>query len=206
MNERRIRIGLAATALACLAGIAGSVQAVRISGLSPLGSVAAEDAQVAVQGGSLHIRMPQGGEQIVVSPWPAYLPQRFARQQVLGARTLHPSGPSDRIALSAAGETEPWLIISSGMRPAQPVIGSWTLQHDDGRWSLRNGQAWRLLRPAKKTGRAVEVGSDGERWCVYLLDAQPVPAANRGIAQEGEPQAALAVMRAEDGRCRRPGG
>jgi|GEM_PF-2003811 len=200
MSERKSPFWLAAAALACVAVPAAALS---ITGLSPLASVASDAAHVVVQNGSLHIGTQQGA-QIVVTPWPEYLPQRFGRQQISAVRTLHPAGPSDRIALRA-GEAEPWLIVGTGWRSAQTVVGSWTLQRDDGRWVLRNGDAWRLLRPSQKTGRAVKIGTKGAHWCVYLLDTQPVPAASRGVASEGESQASLALVRADDGRCPRQG-
>lgn len=199
MITKGARIWLAAVALA---GTAAPAAAVGIGGLSALEAMPTQSAQVAVQDGRLRIAGGQGA-QLEVTPWPRYLPQRFsAGQQVAAQRSLHPSGPTDRLELSIRGSAAPWLALVTGLRQGQPVLGDWKLAHESGRWLLRKGEAWRTLRPAQPAGRATEIGVDGTRWCVYLLEAgTPVPAAP-GVAPEGEADADLALVRTGHVGCR----
>ncbi len=180
-----------------LVGATWPAAAMQISGLSAMEPLVLEAVQPFVQGGRLHIAEGRG-DRIEIAPWPDYLPQQFGSQAVTAARSLHPAGPSDRVTFRAAGAHMPWLVIATGLRSGHPVLGQWQLSHESDRWVLRSGQAWRGLR---RGGKEAEIGAQGERWCIYLLDTRTVSTPMAGIAREEESQADLAIVQAGRGNC-----
>jgi hypothetical protein len=205
MIERRRRWNLAAAMFGALGALAMQpAGAVRVDGLGPIQAVAGEQAEVQVRAGVLRIAVSQGAP-ITIAPWPGYLPQRFAAQRVHATRALHPAGPTDRVELRELAAADPWLIVVSGLRAGDAAVGNWRLERSDGRWILRNERAWRMLRPGGQDGRAAEIRVKGGRWCVHLLETQDSAPDNGALAQESEPQVALAAVR-QTGNCRASSG
>lgn len=174
--------------------------ALTLSGLGPLQGLAGATAEVQVSEDVLTID-PQESGAITIAPWPAYLPQGFAKQHVYATRMLHPAGPVDRVELRALSAAQPWLIVISGLRLGQQVVGNWSLDSKDGRWILRAGKAWRALPMAGAEGRAVSIRAE-TAWCVYLIDAQNQARPDAALAHETEPQVALAAVRKLGRDCR----
>jgi hypothetical protein len=180
-------LGMAAFALAPAA------DAVRIDGLGPFEPVSADAVVPAVDDGTMQIGLPDGSR-LTVTPWPAFLPQRFGKQAVTGARQMHPAGPTDRLSFSRASEPSPWLVIGNGARRSTRLIENWQLQLAGRRWSVTDGKTRKILESSHDQAKPVMVNVGIDRWCIYLLGAA-IPAAQPNIAMEAEPQIAWAAVR-----------
>lgn len=186
-------------ALAAASSPPAQAQALRISGLLPFEQGVSGEATPAVDGGTLHIPLPD--RSLRVSPWPAILPQEFTTQQVEARRQPSPAGPADRISMRRPGSATAWLEIAAGARKSTTVVGGWTLRHTERGWWLAQGTKLHFLGADAAAARPVQVPAGMERWCVHLLDSS-VPEARPGTAVEGEPQAAWAAVRSAPGkRC-----
>lgn len=141
----------------------------------------------------------QDARVLKISPWPTYLPQRFSRQHIAAGRQLHPAGPTDSIEFRRKESAQPWLRVITGTRISHNVVGDWTLDRIDGAWTLRNGAIVQALKAGGKGARVVRV--NGERWCVFLMDADNAVRKDASVAHEQEPQVSLALVRVKTGKC-----
>lgn len=182
-----------AVCVAAAAVLAGAdAGAVRIDGI---GLTLAGAATPAVRDGRLEVPLP-GQQPLTIAPWPAYLPQRFGRQQIAAARQLHPAGPVDEVGFTLIGEPAPWLRIVRGARQSSPLPGDWQLQRSGRGWSVSNGStAYRLGDAAQP----VRIAADGRHWCIYLLESRVPAASHPGLAGETEAQADWAAVRLRQG-------
>ncbi|HJV51070.1 MAG TPA: hypothetical protein VJ652_06415 [Noviherbaspirillum sp.] len=174
-------------------------QALQVEGLSALEPVVADAAAPVVEAGRLRVALAPDQE-LTVTPWPAYLPQRFGTVALSATRLPHPAGPIDHLSFSRAPGTPAWLKIANGARTASPVVGSWQLQLSSRGWTLAQGRQHIALRMG---ARPVTVAAGGARWCVYLLDATQ-PQQRPGVAVEQEAFAAWAALRLDARRQRCP--
>lgn len=180
---------LVAAGLALLAFPAVHAQPLRIDGISPLAPLAAADVTPAVVAHRLEIRL-QDGRLLSVTPWPAFLPQRFVSQTVEASRKMHPAGPEDRMSFIHSPARQPWLAVGNGARQASLLVGAWRLQRAGNGWAISDGshsKAWTHAAPAR-----IAVG--GNHWCLYLLDAG-TPRRQAGVATEGEARITWAAQR-----------
>ena len=187
MTMRRRR--LVAAGLAAFVLPAAHAQPLRIDGISPLAPLTAADVTPVVVARRLEIRL-QDGRLLSVTPWPAFLPQRFVSQTVEASRKMHPAGPEDRMSFIHSPARQPWLAVGSGARQASVLVGAWRLQHGANGWTVSDGshsKAWTRAAPTR-----VAVG--GNHWCLYLLDVG-TPRRQAGAATEGEAQITWAAQR-----------
>jgi hypothetical protein len=197
----------AAPAVLLAALLAANAHAVRIDGmerlkgLSPVAPVLAV-ATPSVRAGKLELPLPEHGN-LSISPWPAYLPQRFDTQRIGISRQLHPAGPIDRISLTRGAEGQSWLEVVHGARSASNVVGDWQLQRTERGWSLAGRTTEHWLGSGAQAGTPVSVPVGDARWCVYLLESR-VPQRHPNVAYEEEPQADWVAIRLESGRKRCP--
>lgn len=188
--------GIAALSLAPAAGAA------RIEGLGAFEPVSAEAVEPAIVDGTMQIGLPDG-RMLAITPWPKFLPQQFGKQTVTGVRQMHPAGPIDRLSLSRADESQPWLTIGSGARQSAKIVGNWQLRLSGRHWSIADGKTKKSLGSPDRNASPVIVNASGERWCVYLLDSA-IPRAQPHLATEAEPQISWAAIRLHrlQKRCR----
>jgi hypothetical protein len=165
--------------------------ALRIDGLPPGQTLSARDAEVKVVDSKLQLRLSDR-QHLTVAPWPAFLPQKFDRQDLTAGRQALPAGPSDRISLARPSDSHDWLVLANGSRRAAPLVGEWRLQLSDGSWYAING-AQKLALSAGK-GRATALTAGEDRWCIYLLESN-LAKAQASLATEQEAQAAWAALR-----------
>jgi hypothetical protein len=185
-------LGLAAGILVAL-GVAAPAAALRLEGLGPLRTVQKEAASVQVNAGSLDIALKDGA--LHIHSWPTFLPREFKQQRVSAARFLHPAGPTDRVELSELADhadPEPWLIVFAAARPAQTVLGPWSLRHGSRGWALASGSTLLRLHLA---GPGTRVRAEGARWCVYALSEEPAAKPGTGLAVESEARLDLVAWR-----------
>lgn len=175
MNRRHRALTCCALALAGLLAAAAG-HALTIEGLSAMTPVSATVTSTLARDGKLEIRYPGG--QLYVHPWPDFLPAQLNGQTVYAERQLWPVGPADRLALTRAGESQPWLIIGSHSRISTPVLGDWKLEQKDGAWYLGNGLQSIALPPASAATAFTCVESAGNHWQVHLL-----PEENEGVSR-----------------------
>lgn len=199
--QRSFRHLLIWSMAACTAAMATPAVAVRIEGMGATPSAAA--VRPVVRDGRLEVRL-SAQSSLTISPWPAYLPQRFGAQRVTASRQPHPAGPVDRISFTRTGENRPWLLIGRGGRQSLAIVGDWKLQLSGKEWMATNGsKEYRMgndISPAVPVG--VSVGR--ERWCLYLLESR-VPhdaAQDQHIVAEEEAQADWAAIRLPRGQSR----
>lgn len=179
-----------AAALAVVLG--ADAGAVRIDGIGMVASAA--ETTPTVRAGRLDAQLSEQ-QVLTITPWPAFLPQRFGRQQVATERQLHPAGPVDRIAFTRSGESAPWLQIVRGSRRASPVVGDWRLQQSTQGWTISNGSTAYWLGNGTHPVRPVSLVTGGERWCIYLLESRLPQTVSRELAGEMESQADWAAVR-----------
>ena len=158
------------------------VSAVGITGLAPGLPFQADNAIVLFDNNQLVIPANNNHNAIKITPWPDFLPQRFARQHITGNRRISPAGPSDQLTLTQSGSKSPWLMLAAGATPASPTIGEWRLQ--------LNGTTWSVQLPEQTTitlsTRPSLIPYQQQRWCLSILDSTlPAPAA-AGVAMETE--------------------
>ena len=182
--------------LACMLAMAipTAAQRLRIDGVGPLAPLSLPGVTPVVAGQRLEI-LAGDGTQLSVQPWPAFLPQRFAPQTVQAERRVLPAGPSDRLSFTRLAERQPWLVMGSGSRSGTPLVGDWRLHRDGQGWEIVGDGVARGWQP----GQALRMIIAGQRWCLYLLDADGATQ-RHGIADESEAQASWAALRAEYGR------
>lgn len=172
------------------------VDAMRIDGIPPMAPVSVHAVVPVAHDGKLQIPLPEG-RQLSITPWPAFLPQRFDEQNVTANRQLLPAGPSDRVAFSRGSESQAWLILGSGSRQGTRLLGDWQLQLADSRWQISDGASKKIFASEGKSIRSVGVMLGRECWSIYLLESK-TPERQAGLASEQEPQIAWAAMRASD--------
>lgn len=191
--------------LACCLGItAVPACALQITGLSALEPVNADRVAASVADGTLRIAL-SSQQTLTVTPWPAYLPQRFDAQSISASRQLHPAGPVDRLTLRYGAGKPAWLEIGTGAQPSTTIVGSWHLQLSSRGWSVGHGKQHILLGASPQSAQPAVVRAGAARWCIYLLDAQ-VAQPRAGVATEQESRAAWAALRldARQKRCPAP--
>lgn len=171
--------------------------ALSVDGLSPMLALEQVPAQVEVRDATLYIA-PAGSQKVRVRPWPRYLPQQFGTQALSARRTLHPAGPIDRITLARPDARSPWLVILSGARNGQMVVGAWVLAHEAGSWRVENGNTSHLLEPSGESARPLRLKVGKAAWCLYLLPAPEALAVGPGVVPEREAEAALVALRTKD--------
>lgn len=187
----RLHAALAAGLIAALPTL--PARALQIDGLDPLEPIVADAVVPRVAGGELRIAVaPQ--RMLRVTPWPAYLPQRFGAQSVTAVRQLHPAGPIDRLSLRRGAGGPAWLEIGTGARRATAIVGAWRLHWSARGWTLRRGDEQVLLGESGYSARPAPVADGRARWCIYLLDSR-MPRQQPGSATEDEPQAAWAALK-----------
>ena len=181
--------------LVCLAAMAmsASADAVRIDGLSAFEAISAAGVVPRVDEGIMHIGLPDA-RTLTVTPWPAFLPQRFGNQTVSGTRQMHPAGPVDRLSFSRASESSPWLAIGSGARRSTTIIENWQVQLSGRHWSITDGRTRKRFEGRDQKINPVMVDAGTDRWCIYLLESS-IPAGQPHIAMEAEPQIGWAAIR-----------
>lgn len=178
--------------------------ALRIEGLSPIGAQTASDVVPTVAGEKLMISL-QDDSEIIISPWPAFLPQRFRPQTVTAGRKLLPAGPSDRISFIRSAEARPWLVVGKGTRRAEELIGEWRLQLSKDKWHLADGESTKALPDVDRRARPVAVETGQDRWCIYLLESKMTAPQTHAFA-ESEPQITWTALRMGKGAQRCPAG
>lgn len=178
--------------------------ALRIEGLPPIGAQTASDVVPTVAGEKLIISL-QDNIEIIISPWPEFLPQRFHPQTVTAGRKLLPAGPSDRISFIRSAEARPWLIVGNGTRRAEKLVGEWRLQLSKDKWHLTDGESTKVLPDIDRRGKPVAVNAGQDRWCIYLLESK-MTAPQAHASTESESQIAWAALRRGKGVKRCPAG
>ena len=194
----QLRQVLASCLLAAGILCAGYAQALRIDGLKPMGALAAAPASAVVRDGRLELRLADGAT-LGIGDWPAFLPQRFGPQQVDASRRLHPAGPTDRLSLTRVGESQPWLIVGSGVRRGANLVGAWQLRLTGRLWSISDGVTEKALGIDAQQAAPVQIAVERQYWCLYLLQAR-LPQARPGLAMEDEPQISWVGLRLDDDR------
>lgn len=189
----RLRLLTASLAIATAVPAA----ALSVDGLSPMLALEQVPAQAEVSEGTLHIA-PAGSQALRVRPWAHYLPQPSGAHMLSARRTLHPAGPIDRFTLTRPGARLPWLLILSGARSGQTVIGTWVLAQDAVSWRLENGDLFHVLDSRGDAARPLRLQVDKAAWCLYLLPALNAQVVSPGVMPEVEAQVSLVALRAQE--------
>ncbi|MDB5763277.1 MAG: hypothetical protein JWQ21_2272 [Herminiimonas sp.] len=182
--------------------LTASAGAMRIDGVGAFEPIAASGVTPTVVAGTLNIALPEG-RKLIITPWPSFLPQRFAAQTVNAARQMHPAGPTDRLSLTRDSEKKPWLLAEQAAGRASRVVGEWRMRLADGEWSISDGKTERKLGDGARPARPVNIANGPDRWCVYLLESS-LPRPQPGIAMEQEPRIDWAALRLEPRQKRCP--
>lgn len=204
IDGMRHSLGRLACAVAGLS-FALPVTAGRIDGL-PLQQALVAHAVVPVVMGERMTVALSDGNQLVVTPWPRFLPQRFDKQSIEGERKLLPSGPVDRLSFVRTNETTPWLYVGNGARPSSLLIGEWRLQLHGKLWTASDGASVRKLGHDRQDAMPAILESNRERWCLYLVDSSMPTQMEAHIANEEEPQVMWVARKLDrrNQRCTQP--
>ncbi|TCS39434.1 hypothetical protein EDC30_101390 [Paucimonas lemoignei] len=186
-----------APALVVLLAAAGLVltpasSALTIEGLHPLVPLTLHKAAASVKDQRLEVKYPDG--RLGIHPWPDYLPRHLRDQLIQAERQLWPSGPSERVAFTRHGETDPWLILGSQSRTTTPILGEWQLVFDEGKWFISDGTK---RMPLAEKGRAKQpacIVHAGKRWQIHLLP-ESSDSTSRSSLSEFEPRASWLALR-----------
>lgn len=180
--------------LLAAAGLALPVpgNAITINGLQPLMPLTLHKATASVKNQRLEVSYPDG--RLSIHPWPDFLPHHLSGQMIQAERQIWPSGPSERVAFTRPGETQPWLIIGAKGRPTTPVLDDWQLGFESGMWYISNGLQRLPLLEKKRNNRPACVMLAGKRWQVYRLPAPP-DSQSPSSASEQEPRISWLVLR-----------
>lgn len=166
--------------------------AITISGLRPLMPLTLNKVEASVKNERLEVVYPNG--RLSVYPWPSFLPRHLSGQMIQAERQIWPSGPSERIAFTGPGETEPWLLIGARSRPTTPVLEGWLLEFDDGKWYVNNGTRRLRLLEKSRNNRPACIHHAGKRWQVYLLPVSS-DSISRSSSSEQEPRVSWVALR-----------
>lgn len=185
--------------LVCLA-LAAPAGAARIDGLAPHQPTAAQAVTPVLRDDRLELKLDQE-RSLTIAPWPAFLPQRFGPQNILGRRDMQLSGARDRLAFTRTEETQPWLLVGNGAGPASRLLGTWRLQLSGRLWSAANGIDQKILGHDQHDAVPALVRADRDRWCVYLLEARMAAAPTAAAENEARIMWAAWKLEQHQKRC-----